>query len=99
MMAELTYTCQNFSDYHLVVYWSKWSATLVARELSMLGFSPYAQDIFYRARYIEKRNGSGKKKVAGSQEYDPDFRYPIYTYIFQKLGRVRYQNNRHEILH
>ena len=44
-MAKLTYTCQNLSNYHIVVYWSKWSATLVARELSALGLSRYPQDL------------------------------------------------------
>ena len=43
-MAELTYSCQNLSNYHVVVYWSKLSATLVARELSALGLSRYPQD-------------------------------------------------------
>ena len=37
--------------------------------------------------------------MAGSQEYHLDGRHLIHAKIFQKVGRVRYQTNRHEILH
>ena len=36
---------QNLSNYHFVVYWSKWSVTLVARELSKLGLAGYPGDL------------------------------------------------------
>ena len=32
-MADAIYTCQNLSKYDIVVNWSRWSVTLVAREL------------------------------------------------------------------
>ena len=44
-IAELVYTCQDLSDYHITVYWSKWSATLVARELSELGLDCFPQNL------------------------------------------------------
>ena len=32
-MADAIYMCQNLSNYHIVVNWSRWSMTLFAREL------------------------------------------------------------------